>query len=306
MRRRKLGARGPEISVVGYGAWEAGGAAWGPNESEDVVIDAIRTGIDAGIDWIDTAEVYGDGVSETLVGRAISGRRDDLVVATKVAPQPEGSGFAPAQVRDACEKSLSRLGTDRVDLYQLHRLDDGATPLEDTWGAMCELQDDGLVRSIGVSNFGREQIERCLAIRHVDSLQPEFSMLVREQAELIRWCGEQGIGVITYGPLAFGLLTGALRSDTRFAPGDWRADKQGEGPFSDLAGSLDVVDRIRPVAERIGCTLSQLALAWNVQQPGVTAAIAGSRNPSHVRANAGAGEIELDQATLAELDGLLT
>ena len=306
MRRRELGARGPEISVVGYGAWEAGGAAWGPNESEDVVIDAIRTGIDAGIDWIDTAEVYGDGVSETLVGRAISGRRDDVVLATKVAPQPEGSGFAPAQVRDACEKSLGRLGTDRVDLFQLHRPDDGGTPLEDTWDAMCELQDAGLVRAIGLSNFGREQIERCLAIRHVDSLQPEFSMLVREHAELIRWCGEQGIGVITYGPLAFGLLTGAIRSETGFPPGDWRGEKQGEGPFADLAGSLEVVDRILPVAERIGSTLSQLALAWNIQQRGVTAAIAGSRNPSHVRANAAAGDIELDQATLAELNALLT
>jgi aryl-alcohol dehydrogenase-like predicted oxidoreductase len=306
VRRRELGARGPEISVVGYGAWEAGGAAWGPNESEDVVIDAIRTGIDAGIDWIDTAEVYGDGVSETLVGRAISGRRDDVVLATKVAPQPEGSGFAPAQVRDACEKSLGRLGTDRVDLFQLHRPDDGGTPLEDTWDAMCELQDAGLVRAIGLSNFGREQIERCLAIRHVDSLQPEFSMLVREHAELIRWCGEQGIGVITYGPLAFGLLTGAIRSETGFPPGDWRGEKQGEGPFADLTGSLEVVDRILPVAERIGCTLSQLALAWNIQQRGVTAAIAGSRNPSHVRANAAAGDIELDQATLAELNALLT
>jgi aryl-alcohol dehydrogenase-like predicted oxidoreductase len=306
VRRRELGARGPEISVVGYGAWEAGGAAWGPNESEDVVIDAIRTGIDAGIDWIDTAEVYGDGVSETLVGRAISGRRDDVVLATKVAPQPEGSGFAPARVRDACEKSLARLGTDRVDLFQLHWPDDGGTPLEATWGAMCELQDAGLVRAIGLSNFGREQIERCLAIRHVDSLQPEFSMLVREHAELIRWCGEQGIGVITYGPLAFGLLTGAIRSDTGFTPGDWRGEKQEEGPFADLAGSLEVVDRILPVAERIGCTLSQLALAWNIQQRGVTTAIAGSQNPSHVRANAAAGDIELDQTTLAELNALLT
>jgi aryl-alcohol dehydrogenase-like predicted oxidoreductase len=306
VRRRKLGARGPEISVVGYGAWEAGGAAWGPNESEDLVIDAIRTGIDAGLDWIDTAEVYGDGVSETLVGRAISGRRDDVVVATKVAPQPEGSGFAPAQVRDACEKSLGRLGTDRVDLFQLHWSEDGGTPLEDTWGAMSELQDAGLARAIGLSNFGREQIQRCLAIRHVDSLQPEFSMLVREHADLIRWCGENGIGVITYGPLAFGLLTGAIGTDTRFAPGDWRGEKQEEGPFADLVGSLEVVDRILPVAERIGCTLSQLALAWNVQQPGVTAAIAGSRNPSHVRANAAAGDIELDQATLGELNALLT
>jgi aryl-alcohol dehydrogenase-like predicted oxidoreductase len=305
VRRRKLGARGPEISVVGYGAWEAGGAAWGPNESEDVVIDAIRTGIDAGIDWIDTAEVYGDGVSETLVGRAISGRRDEVVLVTKVAPQPEGSGFAPAQVRDACEKSLGRLGTDRIDLYQLHWPDTSGTLLDDTWGAMSELHDAGLVRSIGVSNFDREQIERCLAIRHVDSLQPEFSMLVRENAELIRWCGQQEIGVVTYGPLAFGLLTGAITADTRFPPGDWRGEKQDDGPFADLARSLDVVDRVRPVAERIGCTMSQLALAWNVHQPGVTAAIAGSRNSAHVRANAAAGDIELDQATLAELNALL-
>lgn len=305
MRRRKLGARGPEISVIGYGAWEAGGAAWGPNESEEVVVDAIRTGIDAGIDWIDTAEVYGDGVSEMLVGRAISGRRDDVVVASKVAPQPEGSGFEPAQVRQACEKSLGRLGTDRIDLYQLHWPDTSGTPLEETWGAMIELQDAGLVRSIGVSNFDREQIERCLAIRHVDSLQPEFSMLVRDHAEVIRWCGEHGIGVITYGPLAFGLLSGAITIDTQFPPGDWRGERQEDGPFADLARSLGVVDRIRPVAERIGCTSSQLTLAWNVHQPGVTAAIAGSRNPSHVRANAAAGDIELDQTTLAELDALL-
>jgi methylglyoxal reductase len=305
MRKRKLGARGPEISVVGYGAWEAGGTAWGPNESEDVVVDAIRAGMDAGIDWIDTAEVYGDGVSELLVGRAISGRRDEVLVATKVAPQPEGSGFAPEQVRNACEKSLGRLRIDRIDLYQLHWPDETGAPLEDTWGAMCELQDAGLIGSIGVSNFDRGQIETCLAIRHVDSLQPEFSMLVREHAELIRWCGDQGIGVISYGPLAFGLLTGAIRAGTRFSPGDWRGEKQDDGPFADLPRSLEVVDRIRPMADRLGCTLSQLALAWNVHQPGVTAAIAGSRNPGHVRANAAAGDIELDEATLAELDGLL-
>src|SRR5688572_21363803 len=112
MRKRKLGAHGPEISVVGYGAWEAGGTAWGPNESEDVIVEAIRAGMDAGINWIDTAEVYGDGVSERLVGRAIAGRRDEVVIASKVAPQPEGTGFTPAEVRIACEKSLGRLGID--------------------------------------------------------------------------------------------------------------------------------------------------------------------------------------------------
>ena len=130
-------------------------------------------------------------------------------------------------------------------------------------------------------------------------------MLNRENAELIRWCGEQGVGVVSYGPLAFGLLTGAITADTRFQPGDLRGQKQAEGPFADLARSLEVVDRLRPVAERLGCSLSQLALAWNVHQPGVTAAIAGSRNPVHVRTNAAAGDIELDEATIAELDEIL-
>jgi aryl-alcohol dehydrogenase-like predicted oxidoreductase len=305
MRTQRLGSRGPEISVIGYGAWEAGGDAWGPNESEAVVVEAIQAGLDAGIDWIDTAEVYGDGVSERLVGKATQGHGDDVVVATKVAPQPEGSGFRSDNVRRACEGSLERLGTDRIDLYQLHWPDAEGTPLEETWGAMAALQDEGKVGSIGVSNFDREQIERCLAIRHVDSLQPEFSMLNRENAQLIRWCGEQGVGVVSYGPLAFGLLSGAITAETRFPPGDWRGQERSEGPFADLARSLEVVDRLRPVAERLGCSLSQLALAWNVHQPGVTAAIAGSRDPAHVRTNAAAGDMVLDETTLAELDAIL-
>jgi aryl-alcohol dehydrogenase-like predicted oxidoreductase len=301
-----LGSRGPDLSVIGFGAWEAGGGSeWGHSPPEEQVLEAIRTVFETGIDWIDTAEVYGDGVSERLVGKAIQGRRDGVLVATKVAPQPEGSGFRSDNVRKACEGSLERLDTDRIDLYQLHWPDAEGTPLEETWGTMAALQDEGKVGSIGVSNFDREQIERCLAIRHVDSLQPEFSMLNRENAELIRWCGEQGVGVVSYGPLAFGLLTGAVTAETRFPPGDWRGQKQSEGPFADLARSLEVVDRLRPVAERLGCSLSQLALAWNVHQPGVTAAIAGSRNPAHVRTNAAAGDIVLDETTLAELDAIL-
>jgi aryl-alcohol dehydrogenase-like predicted oxidoreductase len=305
MRRRQLGRHGPEISVIGYGAWEAGGTAWGANESEEVVIDAIRAGLDAGIDWIDTAEVYGDGVSEVLVGRAIAGRRDELTLATKVATAPEGSGFTPAQVRSACEKSLGRIGTDRIDLYQLHWPDETGVPLDETWGAMGDLQDAGLARHIGVSNFDRGQIETCLAMRHVDSLQPEFSMLTRANGDLIRWCGEQGVGVISYAPLAYGLLTGAITTETRFPEGDWRGAEHDEGPFSDLQASLGIVGRLRPVAERLGCGLAELALAWNVHQPGVTSAIAGSRNPEHVRTNAAAGDIELDDVTLKELDTLL-
>jgi aryl-alcohol dehydrogenase-like predicted oxidoreductase len=308
---RKLGARGPEISVVGFGAWEAGGDVWGPNESEHRVVEAMRTGFDAGIDWIDTAEVYGDGTSERLVGRAIEGRRDQITVATKVAPRPDGTGFRPEEVRRACRQSLRRLGIDRIDLYQLHWTDDDV-PIEDTWSAMAGLMDEGLVGSIGVSNHGRDLIERCLAIRHVDSLQPHFSMLHLEHRELIRWCGDQGIGVVCYGPLAYGLLTGAVTLETEFDPTDWRGGKTWRGGYyRDMFApgkkerSLAVVDGMRPIADRLDVSVAQLALAWTFHQPGVTAAIAGSRNPDHVRQNAGAGDLVLDEITLKELDELL-
>lgn len=302
MQTRRLGSQGPEMSVIGYGAWEAGGADWGPNESEGAVIEAMRAAMDAGIDWIDTAEVYGDGVSESLVGRAVAGRRDEVLIASKVAPAPEGSGFRPEQVRVACDASLTRLTTDRIDLYQLHWPDETGIPIEETWGAMAELQRAGKVRFVGVSNFDREQIERCLSIRHVDSLQQEFSMLALEDRDLVRWCGDAGIGVVSYSPLGAGLLTGAIAPGTTF--GDWRGEAT-EGFLTDVDASLVVVERLRPVAERLGISLAQLALAWNIAQPGVTAAIAGSRDPGHVRANAAAGDIRMDAVTLDELEEIL-
>jgi aryl-alcohol dehydrogenase-like predicted oxidoreductase len=310
MRTNGLGSRGPEVSVIGFGAWEAGGGSeWGESPPEEQVLDAIRTVFETGIDWIDTAEVYGRGRSEELVGRAIEGRRDEISIFTKVAPQPDGSGFRAAQVRSACEASLRRLGTDHIDLYQLHWPDERGTRVEETWGAMTELMDDGLVRFIGVSNFDRDLIERCEAIRHVDTLQQEFSMLQLEDRDLIRWCGEQGTGVLSYGPLAYGLLTGAITSETRFDRGDFRGgDEEGGSLFGagNRERNLALVEALRPIAERLAITLAQLALAWNVAQPGVTAAIAGSRNPDHVRSNAAAGDVVLDAATLSELDAIVS
>jgi aryl-alcohol dehydrogenase-like predicted oxidoreductase len=306
MRTAQLGSAGPAISVVGFGTWEAGGTDWGPNESDDAVIAAIRAGLDAGITWIDTAEVYGKGVSEELVGRAIAGRRDDVFVATKVGPADEGSGFKPNEVRAACRASLGRLSIDRIDLYQLHWPDPFGTPLEETWGAMCELQDAGLVHHIGMSNFDRASIERCLEIRHVDSLQQEFSMLVLDDRELIRWCGEHGVGVVSYSPLGAGLLTGALTRERAGSLEDWRGEwKEGLFSPSGLDRAFGLIEGLRPIATRLGITLGQLSLAWNIAQPGVTAAIAGSRNPDHVRENAAAGDVELDLATLGELEALL-
>lgn len=290
--------------MIGFGAWEAGGDAWGPNRSESEVIDAIGAGIEAGMNWVDTAEVYGHGVSEVLVGKALAGREDGVLLATKVAPAPEGTGFRPEQVRAACDASLGRLGIDVIDLYQLHWPDGTGVPVEDTWGAMAGLVDAGKVRWVGVSNFDRTLIERCRAIRDVNSLQQEFSLVHLDDRELIRWCGEVGIGVLSYSPLGAGLLTGSLRREDAERIDDWRAS---DGLTS--AGHLDrafaLVDGMRPMAERLGVSVPQLALAWNWQQPGVTSAIAGSRDAEHTRSNAAAGDLELDAGTLAELEALI-
>jgi aryl-alcohol dehydrogenase-like predicted oxidoreductase len=305
MQTRRCGAAGPELTVIGYGAWEAGGDAWGPNTSEAAVVDAMRAAIDAGINWIDTAEVYGNGVSERLVGKAVAGRRDEVTVASKAAPAPEGSGFRPEEIRAACDASLSRMSIDVIDLYQLHWPDDDI-PVEDAWATMTELQAEGKVRSIGVSNFDRDQIERCLAVHHVDSLQQEFSMVALEDRDLIAWCGEVGVGVVTYSPLGAGLLTGTIGPGTTFDAGDWRAS-EGQGIFGPehLPRNLALVAALRPVADGLGISLAQLALAWNIAQPGVTAAIAGSRNAEHVRTNAAAGDVSLDEATMAAIESLL-
>src|SRR5262245_31829812 len=162
MKKREIGPSGAmDVSVIGFGAWEAGGDAWGPNESEQRVIEAMHAGLDAGMTWIDTAEVYGKGVSERIVGKAVGDRRDRALVFTKVAPASEGTGFRPDQVREAMRASLQRLGLEYVDLYQLHWPDESGIPVEETWGAMVALRDEGLARHVGVSNFDRALIERC-------------------------------------------------------------------------------------------------------------------------------------------------
>jgi aryl-alcohol dehydrogenase-like predicted oxidoreductase len=314
VRTRKLGSRGPDISAVGFGAWEAGaGSEWGDPPPQEQVIRAVKEAIDSGITWIDTAEVYGDGRSEEVVGKAIAGRRGDVLIATKVGPAPDGSGFRPEQVAAACEGSLRRLGIEQIDLYQLHWPDETGVPVEETWGAMVSLVDEGKVRFIGVSNFDRGLIERCMAVRHVDSLQQELSMLTLDERGHIAWCGERGIGVVAYGPLAYGLLSGAITEETTFTEEDFRGgggeDKETyEALYAPgkLQRSLAVVDGLRALAERLGCTIAQLALAWTFHQAGVTSAIAGSRDPDHVRENARAGDLELDEATLAELEELLS
>ncbi|MGZ4204516.1 MAG: aldo/keto reductase [Actinomycetota bacterium] len=309
MKTQRLGRAGPEISVVGFGAWEAGGQFWGPGPEDEHVIKAMRDGFDAGMTWIDTAEVYGRGRSEELVAQAV---RDypDVLVFTKVAPRPNGSGFDAASVRAAAEASLKRLGRDVIDLYQLH-WPDGKTPIEETWQAMAQLVDDGLVRWIGVSNFTPGLLEKSESIRHVDSLQPNFNMLQRgPQKDLLPYCDEHGIGMIAYGPLGFGLLTGAITKDTTFPDDDWRSGKLGMGGYEELFApgaiekNLAVVEQLKRLATDREITVAQLALAWVFHQRGVTAAIAGSRSSAHTVENAGAGTVALSEADLDEIESL--
>jgi aryl-alcohol dehydrogenase-like predicted oxidoreductase len=311
VKRRKLGSNGPDISVVGFGGWEAGGMAWGPNPPEEQTIKAITTALDEGVNWIDTAELYGGGRSEELIGRTVRGR-DDVLVFTKVAPKPPGSGYDPAGVRRGAEQSLKRLGRDVIDLYQLHWRPRSGVDIERTWETMSGLVDDGLVRWIGVSNWGRELIERCERIRHVDSLQPHLSMLHRQgRDDLFPFCESNGTGVICYGPLAYGLLAGAVTRDTTFGDDDWRGGGHGIGYYDELFApghlerNLDMVDALRPVADRLDVTIAQLALGWVFHQQGVTAAIAGSRSPEHTAENARAGNVELEAKDLEEIDSIL-
>lgn len=312
MESRRLGSTGPEISVIGYGAWEIGGDAYGPNPETSQVINAIHSALDAGMNWIDTAEVYGSGKSEELVGKAIKGRREHVLIASKVAPHPGGTGYEPNNVKKAAKASLKRLKTDHIDLYQLHWKPSDEWPIEDTWGAMKELRDEGLVRFIGVSNFTQQQIERCLAITHCDSLQPQFSMFHRQEEDLISWCGKKGIGVVVYGPLAYGLLSGTMNSSTTFDPDDWRSGKHPEHPYyvelfepRRFGEHLEVVKELEPIAKERGISVGQLALAWTVARSGVTSAITGSRNADHCRENAVAGSIQLTEHDQAAIDAVL-
>jgi aryl-alcohol dehydrogenase-like predicted oxidoreductase len=313
MEMRQLGTDGPRISVVGYGAWEAGGTDWGANASDDDVVASMRAVFDAGMNWIDTAEVYGKGRSEELVARAVADRRDEVLIFTKVAPDEEGTGIRPDEIRSAIRGSLRRLSVDRVDLYQVH-WPDPRIPLEDTWGTMAELVSQGLTRWIGLSNFGREEVERCSAIHPVTSVQNEFSLLRQDdRSDLLPWLADHGVGYLAYGPLAFGLLSGAISADTTFAPGDWRGEERagrgtdGDGFFSPGAfePNLELVDAIRPIAERAGIPLATLALRWALEQRGVTATIAGSRNATHVRSNAAAGDARLPADVLEEIDAVV-
>jgi aryl-alcohol dehydrogenase-like predicted oxidoreductase len=286
---RPLGTSGLAITTVGFGAWAAGGGGWsygwGPQD-DDESLDAMRRAVALGVNWIDTAAVYGLGHSEELVGRLLR-ERDRMASPVQT--------LAPESLRREVEASLRRLRVERIDLYQFHWPDAVGTPIEDSWAAMGRLIEEGKVRAAGVSNFDVSLLERCEAIRHVDSLQPPFSLIRRQVAAAeIPWCAEHGTGVIGYSPMQSGLLTDRFDAARiqGLAEDDWRRRSADFRPPR-LGRNLALRDALRPIARRHDATVSALAVAWTLAWPGVTGAIVGARSAEQVEGWIGAAGLEL-------------
>lgn len=313
---RPLGNSGFQLSTVGFGAWAVGGGGWafgwGPQD-DAASIAGIRYALERGINWIDTAAVYGLGHSEEVVRRALEGipAGDRPYIFTKCGmvwderdrSAPPKQVLQPESIRAECEASLGRLGLEQIDLYQIHWPDQTGTPVEESWATMAGLVEQGKVRAIGVSNFGVDLLERCESVRHVDSLQPPLSLIKRQSLEAeIPWCAAHGTGVIAYSPLQSGLLTDSF-SQARvasLAADDWRR-RSSEFRPPRLARNLVLRDALRPIAERHGTTVSAVAIAWTLAWPGVTGAIVGARSPEQVEGWLGAATLEFSLDDLDEI-----
>jgi aryl-alcohol dehydrogenase-like predicted oxidoreductase len=268
--------------------------------------------VDEGINWVDTAAVYGLGHAEEIVGRALKGRAcsDDVFVCTKCGRKtgPDGTPYgdlSPGSIRAECEASLRRLGVERLDLYQIHWPDlDSGTSLEESWSAMAELVDEGKAGWIGVSNFDVDQLERCEAIRHVDSLQPSLSMVQRGAlSDVIPWAAAHQTGVIVYSPMSSGLLSGSFDRDRlESLPADDMRRRRPEFAEPWLSRNLALVERLRVIAGELECSVAELAIAWALAQDGVTGAIVGARRPDQVDGWLGAGNLQLTDEQLGAID----
>jgi aryl-alcohol dehydrogenase-like predicted oxidoreductase len=313
---RPLGASGLELTAVGFGAWAIGGAdwafTWGPQD-DDASIAAMRRAVELGINWIDTAAVYGLGHSEQIIGRFLRdlppGDRPyvftkcGLIWDDRERRTPARRVLAPDSIRRECDASLGRLGVERIDLYQFHWPDESGVAVEDSWAEMARLVEAGKVRCIGVSNFDVALLERCERIRHVDSLQPPFSLIVRQAAaDRIPWCAAHGTGVICYSPMQAGLLTDRFthRRLETMAPDDWRR-RSPHFQEPNLTANLALRDRLRSVAARHRSTTASVAVAWTLAWPGVTGAIVGARSAEQVDGWIGAASLVLTREDLEEI-----
>jgi len=313
---RPLGTSGLDITGVGFGSWAIGGGGWsfgwGPQDDAESLA-TMRRAIELGINWIDTAAVYGLGHSEEVVGRLLRELppSERPFIFTKcgfvwddddrMAP-PRGV-LKPDSIRRECEASLRRLGVERIDLYQFHWPDETGTRVEDSWGEMARLVEEGKVRAAGVSNFDVGLLDRCEAIRHVDSLQPPFSLVNRRVAmDEIAWCATHQTGVICYSPMHSGLLTDSFTAERvqALAEDDWRR-RAPDFQMPQLRRNLRLRDALRSIARRRGTSVSAIAIAWTLAWPGVTGAIVGARTPEQVDGWIGAASIALTEPDLDEI-----
>ncbi len=310
MEQRRLGDTDLMLTTIGLGTWAIGGSwefGWGPQDDAESV-RTIHRALELGINWLDTAAVYGLGHSEEVCGRALKGRRDEVIVATKCGLRWDDAGNTfrdsrPASLRQEVEDSLRRLQTDVIDLYQIH-WPDLKTPFEESWATLAEFVHEGKVRYLGVSNFSVEQIEICHAIHPVASLQPPYSLLRRDvEEELLPFCQQNGIGVVAYSPMESGLLTGRF-DRSRLAPDDWRrAESRFREP--ELSRNLAFVERLRPIAEAHGHTVAHLAVAWVLRHPAVTSAIVGARTVAQVDEMMRGADWRLSDVELQAVDDAL-
>jgi len=315
METRKLGNSDLKITPVGFGAWAVGGSgwefAWGPQDDKDSIA-AIHRALELGINWIDTAAVYGTGHSEEVVARALkewSGPRPFVFtkgVLTWDSTRKITPNHSAASIRRECEDSLRRLHTETIDLYQMHwPPSDNGPSLEEAWRAMAQLQKDGKVRWIGVSNFNAAQIQRAEKIAAVISLQPPYSLIRRKiEEETLPYCENHRIGVISYAPMASGLLTGAMTRDraASLPPDDFRT-RNPEFREPRLSKNLELVERLRQVGARHCRGPGEVAIAWVLHHSAITGAIVGARNGKQVEEVMRAGELKLTGAEIAEIEG---
>jgi aryl-alcohol dehydrogenase-like predicted oxidoreductase len=314
MKTRQLGTSELHITPIGFGSWAVGGGGyqfgWGPQDDEQSIA-AINHALDLGINWIDTAAVYGLGHAEEVVARALKGRAERPYIFTKCErvwnDHGEIGGSLKAQsIRRECENSLRRLQVDVIDLYQIHWPDPEAD-IEEGWSAMAELKKEGKVRYIGVSNFNVGQMRRAMEIAPIASLQPPFSMIKRDiEKDILPFCQEQHIGVIVYSPMASGLLTGSMTRErvARLPDDDWRRnDAEFREPC--LSRNLELVETLNEIAFVHNVTPGVVAIAWTLQHQGVTGAIVGARRPEQVDGIIAAAEFRLRDSETAQIEEFL-
>jgi aryl-alcohol dehydrogenase-like predicted oxidoreductase len=315
MQKRKLGWTGLELTVIGLGTWAAGGAgwkfSWGPQDDNDT-IKSVHEAIDAGINWIDTAAVYGIGHSEEVVGKAIKGKRNKLVIATKCERRWNADGsdifgvLKKDSIKQECADSLRRLGVDVIDLYQIH-WPNPEEDLEEGWSAIQELKKEGKIRFGGVSNFSTAQMKKIAGIGRVASLQPPYSMLRRGiETDQLQYCMDTNIGVIVYSPMERGMLTGKVTKEwVASLPDSDHRKKDGRFNEPELSKNIALIDKLKAIAKDAGITLSQLAIAWVISKPGITAAIVGARKPGQILETAKAGDVALSADIIKKIESVL-